>query len=57
MGRGNCAKECPDEGTHNGTYDAVILEKVDMSRTVRSYADVTREDIKTSLGNNIIIIS
>ena len=23
----NGDKECPDEGTHNGTYDAVILEK------------------------------
>ena len=27
LGRENDAKECPDGGTHNGTYDAVILEK------------------------------
>ena len=25
--RGNGDMECPDIGTHNGTYDAVILEK------------------------------
>ena len=52
MGRENGAKECPNGGTHNGTYDVVILEKVDSSRAVRSYADVTGEDVKTPLGKN-----
>ena len=49
--------ECPDGGTHNGTYNVVILEKVERSRAVRSYADVTREDVKTPLGKNRLIIS
>ena len=30
-GRKNCATECPDMGTHNGTYDAVILENGERS--------------------------
>ena len=46
-----------DIGTRNGTYDAVILEKGDRSWAVRSYADVTREDVKTPLGKNRLIIS
>ena len=50
MGRENVPKDFPDGGTHNGTYDAVILEKGERSRAVRSYADVTREDLKTPLG-------
>ena len=45
VGRGNGAMECPDGGTHNGTDDAVILEKGERSRAVSSYADVTREDV------------
>ena len=45
VGRKNGAKECPDGGTHNGTYDAVILEKGERSRAVRSYADVTRVNV------------
>ena len=49
MGRGNVSKECPNGVTHNGMYDAVILEKVDMSRAVRSNAGVTREDMETPL--------
>ena len=49
--------DCPDGGTHNGTYDAVILEKGERSQTVRSYADVTRKDVKTPLGQNRLIIS
>ena len=44
VGRGNGAMECPGGGTHNGTDDAVILEKGERSRAVSSYADVTRED-------------
>ena len=39
--------ECPYIGTHNGTYDAFILDKGERSKVVRSYADVTREDVKT----------
>ena len=49
--------EFPDGGTHNSTYDAVILEKGERSRAIRSYADVTREDVKTPLGKNRLIIS
>ena len=56
-GRENGAMECQDIGTHNGTYYAVISEKTERSRAVRSYADVTREDVKMSLEGNIIIIS
>ena len=48
--------ECPNGRTHNGTYDAIILEKVERSRAVRSYDDVTREDVKTPLGKNRLII-
>ena len=55
-GRENSAMECPDIGTRNGTYDAVILEKGDRSWAVRSYADVTREDVKTPSGKNRLII-
>ena len=49
--------ECPDGRTHNGTYDAVILEKGERPRAVRSYTDVTRGDVKTPLGTNRLIIS
>ena len=49
--------ECLDGRTHNGTYDAVILEKGERPWAVRSYSDVTREDVKTPLGQNILIIS
>ena len=45
MGRKNGAKECPDGATHNGTYDAVILEKGERSRAVKSYADTTRGNV------------
>ena len=57
MGRGNGAKECPHGGTYNGTYDAVILEKVERSRVVRSYAGGTMLDVETPLGKNRLIIS
>ena len=50
-------KECPNGGTNNGTYNAVILERGERSQVVRSYADVTREDGKTPLGKNRLIIS
>ena len=49
--------ECPDGGTHNDTYDAVILERVERSWVVRIYNDVTREDVKTPLGQNRLIIT
>ena len=48
--------DLPDGGTHNGMYGAVILEKGESSQAVRSYADVTREYLKTPLGQNRIII-
>ena len=35
-GRNNGSKEFPDGGTNNGTYNAVILEKGERSRAVRS---------------------
>ena len=54
--RKKCAMECPDGGTHNGTYNDVILKKRDRSRVVRSYSDITREDVKTPLGTNRLII-
>ena len=49
--------EFPYIGTPNGTYDAVILEKGERSWAVRIYTDVTRGDVKTPLGQNILIIS
>ena len=42
VGKENGAMECPDGGTHSDTYNDVILEKGEMSRAVRSYADITR---------------
>ena len=45
MGRENGAKECPDGDKHNGTYDAIILEKGERSQAVRSYANVTRVNV------------
>ena len=57
VGSKNGAKECPDGGAHNSTYDAVILEKVYRSRALSSYADVTRKDVNTPLGKNRLIIS
>ena len=56
-GRENGAMECPNIGTRKGTYDDVILEKVERSRLVSSYAGVTRENVKTPLGQNRLIIS
>ena len=49
--------ECPNIGTRKGTYNVVILEKGERSRAVRSYDDITREDVKTQLGQNRLIIS
>ena len=57
VGRKNCATEFPYGGTHNGTYDAIILKKVERSQMVRRYADVTREYLKTPLGKNRLITS
>ena len=37
-------------------YDAVKLEKGEKSRAVRRYADVTREDVQTPLGQNRLVI-
>ena len=55
-GRENGAKECSNIGVRGGTYDAVKLEKGEKLWAVRSYADVTREDVKTPLGQNRLII-
>ena len=57
MGREIGAKEFPDGGTHKVTYDAIILERVERSRAVRSYTDVTRVNVETPLGKNRLIIS
>ena len=48
--------ECSNIGARKGTYDAVKLEKVEKSRAARSYSDVTKEDVQTSLGQNRLII-
>ena len=48
--------ECPHIGLLRGMYDTVKLEKGEMSRAVRSYADVTREDVQTPLGKNRLTI-
>ena len=50
-------KECPKGGTHDGTYNAIRLDKGEMSQEVSSYADVTREDVNMTLGENRRIIS
>ena len=54
--RKNGSMECSNIGVRRGTYDAVKLDKGETSRAVRSYADVTREDVQTSLGQNRLII-
>ena len=48
--------EFPDGGTRNGTYNASILDKLQRAQAVISYADVTREYVKTPLEQNRIII-
>ena len=48
--------ECSNIGVRRGTHDAVKLEKVEKSRAVGSYAEVTREDVQTPLGQNRLII-
>ena len=57
LGRENGSMECQYGGTHTGTYNAVIFEKLEMSLVVRSYADVTTEDVKTPSRHNRLIIS
>ena len=57
MERENVAKECPNGGTQNGMTNAVTLEKLERSRIVRIYSDITMEDVKTPLGQNRLIIS
>ena len=48
--------ECSNIGVRKGTYNAVKLEKGEKSWAVRSYADVTREDVQTPFGQNRLII-
>ena len=55
-GRGNGDMECPNIGVRGGTYDTVKLEKGEISWAVKSYADITREDVQTPLGQNRLII-
>ena len=55
-GRENGTMECPNIGVHLGMHDAVKLEKGENSRSVRSYADVTREDVHIPIGRNRLII-
>ena len=57
MGRESFPNECPNGGTHNGTYNAITLERGERSQVVMSYAEVTREYGKTPLGQNRLIIS
>ena len=55
-GRENGAMECSNIGVRRGTYNTVRLEKGKKSRAVKSYAEVNREDVQTSLGKNRLII-
>ena len=55
-GRKNGAMDCPNIRVRGGTYDTVKLEKGEISRAVRSYSDITREDVQTPLGGNRLII-
>ena len=48
--------ECSNIGARKVMYDAVKLEHGERSWAVRSYAEVTREDGKTLLGENNLII-
>ena len=57
VGRENGAMECLYGVTHNCTYYAGILQKGERSRAVRSYADITREDVKMPLKKKRLIIS
>ena len=56
-GRENGAMECPNIGVRRGTYNTVKSYKGELSRAVRIYSDVTREDVRTPLGKNRLIIS
>ena len=55
-GRENGDMECPNIGVCRVMYDTNKLEKGEMPQAVRSYADVTREDVQTPLGQNRLII-
>ena len=55
-GKENGDMECSNIGVRKGTYDVIKLEKGEKSRAVRSYADITREDVQTPLGQNRLII-
>ena len=47
--------ECLNIGARKGKYDAVKLEKGEKSRAVRSYDDVTREDVQKPSEQNRLI--
>ena len=55
-GRENGDMECSNIRVYKGTYDAVKLEKGEKSRVVMSFADITREDFQTPLGQQRLII-
>ena len=55
-GRENGDMESSNIGLRRCMYDAVELEKGEMSRAVRSYADVTWEDVQMPLRQNRLII-
>ena len=55
-GTENDALECLNSGVRRGTYDAVKLKKGEKALAVRSYIDVTREDVQMPLGKNRLII-
>ena len=48
--------ECSNIGSCKGTYDTGKLKNGDKSRAVMTYADVSREDEQTPLGQNRLII-
>ena len=48
--------KCSNIGARKVNYDALKLEKGEKSRAVRSYADITKEDVQMPLGKNRLII-
>ena len=48
--------KCSNIGTRKVNYDALKLEKGEKSRAVRSYADITKEDVQMPLRKNRLII-
>ena len=55
-GKKNGAMDCSIIRARKGTYDAVKLNHGERSREIRSYNDVTRDDVQTPLGQNRLMI-